>query len=78
MKFQGQKDSTSLISELMGIKFKTVTKIAEEGVDEAPKVETSEELSLSVSHSISKQSFILIFIVFYQSRSKISFDWCEK
>ena len=52
MKFQGQKDSTSLISELMGIKFKTVTKIAEEGVDEAPKVETSEELSLSVSHSI--------------------------
>ena len=33
----------------MGIKFKTVTKIAEDGVDEAPKVETSEELSLSVS-----------------------------
>ena len=48
---QGQKNSTSLISELMGIKFKTVTKIAEDGVDEAPKVETSEELSLSVSQS---------------------------
>ena len=36
----------------MGIKFKTVTKIAEDGVDEAPKVETSEELSLSVGHSL--------------------------
>ena len=38
----------------MGIKFKTVTKIAEDGVDEAPKVETSEELSLSVSQSFSR------------------------
>ena len=36
----------------MGIKFKTVTKIAEDGVDEAPKVETSEELSLSVIYTI--------------------------
>lgn len=62
----------------MGIKFKTVTKIAEDGVDEAPKVETSEELSLSVSKSFLKLEFQLIFIVFYQSRSKISFDWCEK
>jgi len=44
---KGQKNNTSLISELMGIKFKTVTKIAEEGVEEAPKEETSEELSLS-------------------------------
>ena len=62
----------------MGIKFKTVTKIAEDGVDEAPKVETSEELSLSVSQSFMYQAFQLLFIVFYQSRSKISFDWCEK
>ena len=62
----------------MGIKFKTVTKIAEDGVDEAPKVETSEELSLSVRQLYLYREFQLIFIVFYQSRSKISFDWCEK
>lgn len=32
----------------MGLEFKTVTKIAEEGVEEATTSETSKELSLSV------------------------------
>ena len=45
---QGEKEGNSLISEQMGLKFKTVTKITEEGVEEAEKIETSQELSLSV------------------------------
>ena len=40
----------------MGLEFKTVTKIAEEGVEEATTSETSKELSLSV-RKIEKFSF---------------------
>ena len=44
------KKSNSLINELMGLKFKTVTKITEEGVEEEPTTsETNNEISLSVS-----------------------------
>lgn len=40
--------SNSLINELMGLKFKTVTKITEEGVEEEPTTsETNNEISLS-------------------------------
>jgi len=41
------KNSVSLINELMGLKFKSTTKITEEGVDEPTTVESSSELSLS-------------------------------
>merc|ERR1712021_129192 len=41
------KNSVSLINELMRLKFKSTTKITEEGVDEPTTVESSSELSLS-------------------------------
>lgn len=44
---KGNNGAGSLINELMGLKFKSVTKITEDGVDEPSTIETSSEMSLS-------------------------------